>query len=1198
MIIAATTRANDDEGSNPQRRSLYRSLVILKRNANKRRLATGLRLLWNGKFQLLRILLRLHIDFRGRLGNWSRDGRLKRGPVELCTEPAWPAHLPLVSIVIPCFNYGQFVRQAVKSAISQTFGRIEVIVVEGGSTDGTTASMVAQLNYPNLIKLFRDVPCKVGDNRNFGIRHSRGKYICCLDADDILRPTYVEKAVFLLERYCYDVVSSSVRLFGLVDEAYNVMPTPALSDMLAANHVHTAGLFRKSLWEEAGGYQDSAPGTPHVHEDWRFWVRLAALGARIANITNEHLLLYRVHGDGSLSRGAAVLPMDVQAEAIRELNSDVLTNSAFARSRDCPSKWLVSTQSLANMATVPAAPSRGPVILIAMPFLILGGAERLLSYVVRDLTASGFRFVIVTTIPAEPRFGDTTEWFEENTKEIYHLPLFLEVDLWMDFVRFLIMSKNIDIIWIVGSPFFYDILPNLKQEFHSLRVVDLLFNTIGHVDNNRRCRSLLDMILVENTEVLEWLLSEGEIPARIRMVRSGVDLDKLVVSRKPLDLMERIGLRPDDFVVGFSGRFSEEKGPLAFLEIAGRIPASLGVRFIMTGAGPLEHDVKQKIQSDGLDDRLHFAGLVPDITAYLACYDVLVVSSSFDGRPIVVLEALAMGIPVVAFDVGGLSELVIDGETGFLCEPHSMQFMADRILRLKQDPALHARLRRRARQFAEKNFAFAQTSAGFGEVFTELVPRPATHQADRNVDVDDICPKQPQRRCNACGAQRFTDMGRRSDGVTVMECVECGLGVAETIPPALKTYYDDAYYESAEDDDKVGYTDYRFMAEHGLSWAAALVTLLKDGGQVLDIGCADGTLLAKLPDGFERFGIEVNERMVARAAEADINILGRDLLDPAILQKYRGRFDIVTSIAVFEHLADLRAGMEVALALLKPDGVLLFEMPYISAKHENRVWFESSLEHVFYPSRDALRLLVEDLGAHLVGGEIFIRDYACTFVGLAFHDNALACRLKELFDSLTATGGLPVGQERTASQHLMMIHSGHTSLDLIKGIADLSAASLNWPLQQRLEQLWGNDLRRLGAMQDQLNVMQDRLAATQDRLAATQDRLALTEDRLASTEDRLASTEDRLAFTEDCLASTEDRLASTEDRLAAAQAHNIELEAQLSAAAMALGEVLASTSWKVTFPLRRLANLLPGISRLVRQGRKLVGLARRRAARH
>ena len=329
--------------------------------------------------------------------------------------------------------------------------------------------------------------------------------------------------------------------------------------------------------------------------------------------------------------------------------------------------------------------------------------------------------------------------------------------------------------------------------------------------------------------------------------------------------------------------------------------------------------------------------------------------------------------------------------------------------------------------------------------------------------LDDKISPQP-RLCNACGGRSFMMMGRRSDGVDVLRCEACGLGVIDIVPSDLASLYDNAYYGVGDVESAFGYQDYRFTAEHGLSWAAAMVRLIKSGGRVLDIGCADGTLLAKLPDSFELYGIEVNALMAARATEVGTTIIGGDLLAPNIAHRYCGSFDLVTAIAVFEHLVDLRRGIHVALQLLKPDGVLLFEMPYISEQHENRIWFESSLEHVYYPSGDSLRLLVESLGAHLVGREVYIRDFASNFIGLAVRDSALIPGVQQLFARLTSTGKAVLTREqRLARLQLMLIHAAESTPELVSDLPELLAEAANPPLLQRVEQLWENDLRRLAA---------------------------------------------------------------------------------------------------------------------------------------
>src|SRR4029077_7150511 len=103
-------------------------------------------------------------------------------------------------------------------------------------------------------------------------------------------------------------------------------------------------------------------------------------------------------------------------------------------------------------------------------------------------------------------------------------------------------------------------------------------------------------------------------------------------------------------------------------------------------------------------------------------------------------------------------------------------------------------------------------------------------------------------------------------------------------------------------------------------------------GQVLDIGCADGHLLGKLPSSYERAGVEVNPEMAAIAERRGGEIIASDILAPDLVSRFSGRFDVVFALSVLEHMEDIRAASEVALKLLEPDGALIFEVPLISPR--------------------------------------------------------------------------------------------------------------------------------------------------------------------------------------------------------------------------------------------------------------------------
>ncbi|MDO9404339.1 MAG: glycosyltransferase [Polaromonas sp.] len=647
--------------------------------------------------------------------------------VEPPSGPDWPLDRPLVSIVIPCFNYGHLVGEAIRSVEAQTFTDIEIIVVEGGSSSPESRQLLIEAvakASPKLRLLLQDQPYRAGANRNFGISHARGKYICCLDADDRIAATYIEKAVFVLEHSGYGVVSPGLQFFGDRSEIWTPHERPTLDMLLEGNNALTCAVYSKEYWHKAGGYRDTDLATGHVHEDWLFWVRLAALGARFIGI-REPLFYYRSHGN-TLSNSTDVLDNEVQKLLVHRFNEDVLTDEALRVARlKSASPPVRSPQSFASRREFHVQAATGPTLLIAMPFLVLGGAERLLSAIVAQLARNGWRVLIVTTVPVGQTHGDTTSWFESATPEIFHLPRFLETEYWRDFLDHLLQSRSVQLLWVIGSAFVYDYLPALKLRHPRLAVADLLFNTVGHTANNRRYADCIDLTFIENTEVREWLVSAGEFPQRISLIESGVDLEQNSPGEREQPSLLAGEIPADAVVVGFFGRWSAEKDPLGFVEIARRIPRGLNVVFLMTGAGDLEPELKLAIAAANFaPGRFLLKGAVPDLKPYLQACDILCLPSRLDGRPNIIMEALASGSAVVASAVGALPDMIEEGRQGYLCAPGAYDEFSRRIEELVSDKEILENFKLEARAFAERRFNVKEMLRQYETQLRRLIKSP------------------------------------------------------------------------------------------------------------------------------------------------------------------------------------------------------------------------------------------------------------------------------------------------------------------------------------------------------------------------------------------------------------------------------------------------------------------------------------------
>ncbi|RMF44783.1 MAG: glycosyltransferase family 2 protein [Deltaproteobacteria bacterium] len=187
---------------------------------------------------------------------------------------------PILSIVIPCFNLGTYLPEAVASVRAQTFRDFELIIVDDGSDDPQTLAVLADMEEGGA-RVLRTGNCGVAAARNHGIASASGRYVLPLDADDRIAPDYAERAVALLEEDDrIGIVYGGVQLFGEVNREWE-LPEFSLPHQLLDNLIYSAGFFRREDWQRAGGYSsDMDLGW----EDWDFWLRLLSLGRQVRRL--------------------------------------------------------------------------------------------------------------------------------------------------------------------------------------------------------------------------------------------------------------------------------------------------------------------------------------------------------------------------------------------------------------------------------------------------------------------------------------------------------------------------------------------------------------------------------------------------------------------------------------------------------------------------------------------------------------------------------------------------------------------------------------------------------------------------------------------------------------------------------------------------------------------------------------------------
>lgn len=238
-----------------------------------------------------------------------------------------------------------------------------------------------------------------------------------------------------------------------------------------------------------------------------------------------------------------------------------------------------------------------------------------------------------------------------------------------------------------------------------------------------------DRILVNADAVKEWLVNDGYDPAKIVVIRNGVDLTRFDATPEPERLRRELGLADGTPLVAVVSRLTRLKGLEYFLEASAKVSERRpDARFLVVGeTSPMDRDYRGELERFaarvGVGDRVIFTGLRTDVPVLLASVNVSVMPSLNEALSNVLLESMAAGAPTVATRVGGTPEALIDGVTGLLVPPADADAMATAIMRMLSDDAMAARLAHAARQRIAEIFSVKQMVRATEDIYLELLDR-------------------------------------------------------------------------------------------------------------------------------------------------------------------------------------------------------------------------------------------------------------------------------------------------------------------------------------------------------------------------------------------------------------------------------------------------------------------------------------------
>jgi glycosyltransferase involved in cell wall biosynthesis len=234
-----------------------------------------------------------------------------------------------------------------------------------------------------------------------------------------------------------------------------------------------------------------------------------------------------------------------------------------------------------------------------------------------------------------------------------------------------------------------------------------------------------DRMIFISQPLIDWALKERICgPARIEKIYSGIETDRFVPPSpdQRAKARSRWQIGSNDRVIGIVSKLWEGKGHHTLIEalpgILGRVPDA---RLMIVGEGQLRQELEAAVKRRSLERAVIFTGFQAEVQEVMAAFDISVLPSFFEGMGRVLLEAMAMEIPVVASRVGGIPDLVSDGENGYLVEAGRSAGFATAIAAILENPEQARRMGRSGRQMVTERFSADFMVRAIEKVYVETL---------------------------------------------------------------------------------------------------------------------------------------------------------------------------------------------------------------------------------------------------------------------------------------------------------------------------------------------------------------------------------------------------------------------------------------------------------------------------------------------
>ena len=243
-----------------------------------------------------------------------------------------------------------------------------------------------------------------------------------------------------------------------------------------------------------------------------------------------------------------------------------------------------------------------------------------------------------------------------------------------------------------------------------------------------RIRNRISVAITANSKAvaLRTIEVEGVDPRQIRVIPNGIDEPGQLDLEQLAAVREQYGIPAEVTLLANAGSLKAIKGQMRLLEVVAELmKEQVDVHLVIAGEGEMRDELLSASRRMGISDRVHMPGLVQDIDSLLQTADVYLHSSKAEGSPNAVIEAMANRLPVVATDVGGIGELVINSTTGFAIpdDAHIVRQMADLVMKIINDSDLARSLGENAQKRAKSRYSVTAMVRAHEQLYIQLLNR-------------------------------------------------------------------------------------------------------------------------------------------------------------------------------------------------------------------------------------------------------------------------------------------------------------------------------------------------------------------------------------------------------------------------------------------------------------------------------------------